>query len=228
MNTYMIKLERIINLIIPPLLIILLLVIIGEIVFKEWMHNHSIYIDIFDGMIIIIFAIDLAFKYNRIKKFKKFLKKYWLEILAIFPFFLIFRIYDQLAYLLGSLKELIIPSQKILHEGLAVENIVARESRVAELLRPVTRTPRFLTLNETKRRKQFLEDLKKLEKEGIKIPKDGIKLTKEGFFVTKTISKKLEKEGIIVMKDGIRFIKKDSKKLSTRLKTAYKFYKKLK
>ena len=30
------------------------------------------------------------------------------------------------------------------------------------------------------------------------------------------------------MKDGIRFIKKDSKKLSTRLKTAYKFYKKLK
>lgn len=227
MNNFLIKLEKIIDTIIPPLLIILLLVIIGEFAFKEFMHHYSIYVDIFDGLLILVFAIDLSFKYNRMRKFKPFVRKYWLEILAIFPFFLIFRVYEQLAYLFGGLVEIITPSQKILHESLEVEKIVARESRVAELLRPATRMPRFLTLDQKKIRKQFFNDLKRIEKEGIQIPKDSIKLTKEGIFVTKAISKKLEKEGIVVMKDGIKFAKdleKDSKKLSSRLKTAFQFY----
>lgn len=76
MNKHLKRLEIIIDKIIPILLIILIFVIIGELLFKEQVHHYSLYIDIFDAFLIITFGTDLAFKYNRVRKLKTFMKEY--------------------------------------------------------------------------------------------------------------------------------------------------------
>ena len=74
------------------LLIILLLIIAGELTLHEFMLKHKLLVDIVDWIIIGIFAIDLIFKYMRSKNFPRFIRASWIDIIAIFPFFLIFRL----------------------------------------------------------------------------------------------------------------------------------------
>jgi len=150
------KLEHFIDRIIPYLLVVILVILILEFFFHKIAEKYSLYIEILDIIIILVFVIDLSFKYNRMRNLKKFLKSYWLEILAIFPFFLIFRAFEELALVTGAFGEALNPSQKILHEGLElskIEEVVAREGKLAEagrserflrFLKPVTRSPRLL------------------------------------------------------------------------------------
>ena len=137
------KIEVVVDKIIPLLLVILLFVIIAELLFKEEINNYIVYIDIFDMFLIIIFSVDLMFKYSRTRKMKFFFKRYWLEIIAIFPFFLIFRLYEGFALFFGNLWEFVLPSQKIIHEGLVVEKIVAEDSRMVKIIRPLMRIFKF-------------------------------------------------------------------------------------
>ncbi|MBS3159681.1 hypothetical protein J4436_02740 [Candidatus Woesearchaeota archaeon] len=201
------KIEVVVDKIIPLLLVILLFVIIAELLFKEEINNYIVYIDIFDMFLIIIFSVDLMFKYSRTRKMKFFFKRYWLEIIAIFPFFLIFRLYEGFALFFGNLWEFVLPSQKIIHEGLVVEKIVAEDSRMVKIIRPLMRIFKFGELKEKKKRKDFFRDLKKIEDEGIGITNSSIKLTKKRIITTKAITKKLEKNGIIITKKGFMFLK---------------------
>jgi len=213
MNKSLKKLEIVIDKIIPILLIILIFVIIGELLFKEQIHKYSLYIDMFDAFLIITFGTDLAFKYHRIRKLKTFIRKYWIEILAIFPFFLIFRLYEEIALLFGGLREFILPSQQVLHEGVEVQKFVREESRTTKLLRPILRLFRFGELKEKKERKQFFKDLSRIEDEGVLIAKDSIKLTEQGVKTSEKIAKRLEKHGILVTKEGFKFLKDFEQKL---------------
>jgi hypothetical protein len=103
-------------------------------------------------------VLDLVFKYLRVRRIPTFLKKYWLDILAVFPFFLVFRTYELVA---GAFSAVVSESaqtvQAVVHEGLELEKEgvkVAKEvEKVAKLnrsqkfmrfLRPITRIPRFL------------------------------------------------------------------------------------
>ena len=79
-----------------------------------------------------MFVLDLIFKFNRVRKIKIFLKKYWLDILAVFPFFLLFRAVEELALLFRFEKELA-EGQKIVHSGLEVQKIINEEVILKEL-----------------------------------------------------------------------------------------------
>ena len=83
------KIEHYVDKSIPYLLGLLLIMIILELVYKTEAEKYSLYIDIIDYFIIFVFVIDLAFKYNRTRNVKKFLKTYWIEIIAILPFYLV-------------------------------------------------------------------------------------------------------------------------------------------
>lgn len=75
---------------IPLLLVILLLVTMVETIFPE-SDILRLGVDIYDGIVILFFISDLSFKYQKTRNIPNFFKKYWLEILASFPIFLVVR-----------------------------------------------------------------------------------------------------------------------------------------
>ena len=83
------------------------------------------------------------FKYARTKNFPKFFKKYWLEIIAIFPAFLVLRVVEEFAIIV-NLEESIVASQEVIEIG---ERTVPKTSRLhyfSRFVRPLARFPRFL------------------------------------------------------------------------------------
>jgi hypothetical protein len=145
------QLEKRIDELIPFLLAGLLAIIIAELFFMEQTHTHQYYIDLFDGVIITVFSLDIYFKYQRAKHLRPFLRKYWPDILAVIPFFMVFRVAEMFRFS-GILRT---GEQSLEHLGFTTQEMVlAREigrvgrlSRTERMLRYfkiLGRTPRFL------------------------------------------------------------------------------------
>ena len=97
----------------------------------------------------------LIYPYNYFKgkvSKEEFLKLYWLDILAVFPFFLVLRLFEEVL-LLSERSALTL--RNLFHAGLILEEeaqiartaeVVAKEGRVvafARFTRPLRRLPRF-------------------------------------------------------------------------------------
>lgn len=93
------KLDRNIQLLIPPLLIILLTVSLFELFFN--ISKYSFIIDLFDLFVVVIFVIDLYFRWQETPSFIPFIKKHYIEIIATIPFNLIFIGFDYLVFTRG-------------------------------------------------------------------------------------------------------------------------------
>lgn len=164
MKIWLHKAEKIIDLLIPYCLIILIIILVMEIGFRNFVEeqNLRIPIDVADYFIIFIFIIDLIFKYVRVRNIPKFFRKYWLEIIAVFPFFLIFRL-AELAFGFSEISEGIKTAQSITHSTTEIEKEVAllrggekmlkegevvvkleRSTRLSRYVKPLARIPRFL------------------------------------------------------------------------------------
>ncbi|MBI2148665.1 hypothetical protein HYU23_03215 [Candidatus Woesearchaeota archaeon] len=202
MKPWLHKIEVFVDKIIPLLLVILLAIIIGEFAFHEFMVKHHIAVEIIDGFIIFIFVLDLVFKYIRIKNFPKFLRASWIEIIAIFPFFLVFRFLEGIIGFFG-VGETVTSTQKVVHVGIEVEKQivgavresevvakeVARSERFARFLRPVARSIRFSKLGNEDVRKETEKQVKEVVKEAEKGAKEVIKETGEE---VKVVTKEVE------------------------------------
>ena len=157
MHIWLHKIEVLADRLIPPVLAALLVVIIGELFFSSQLEWYQQYADWFDGFVISVFAIDLGFKYSRVRKLPTFLKKYWLEILATIPFFLVFRFMELL-----RATEIIEKGQSIAHEGLTaakIEKEAAVVVREAARAGEVTRTARMVRLLRVLRFSRLLKPL---------------------------------------------------------------------
>ena len=155
MHIWLQKIEVIVDRLIPPILAVLLIVIVGELFFPDQFPEYKLYADIFDGFVILIFAIDLGFKYSRVRKLPAFLRKYWLEVIATLPFFLVFRLLE-----LFKIPDFIEKGQLLAHEAPVMEEVekeaqaVAKEAarigessrtiRMINTFRPLGRFPRFI------------------------------------------------------------------------------------
>ncbi|MFC2174855.1 hypothetical protein ACFLQ2_03205 [archaeon] len=137
------KMEKLVDQAIPPALVLLLIIIIAEIFFHDEVKPYSLYIEIADMLVIALFVVDLAFKYHRLPKPRPFVKKYWLDILAVFPFYLAFRLIEIVAAF-GKMERYFHLVQDILHGGVETERIAARGEKFTKFLKPLMRTPRFL------------------------------------------------------------------------------------
>ena len=126
------KLEHLTDRIIPYLLILLAIVLGVEFFFKEIAEKHYNLVLSADIIIIVFFSIDLIFKFNRVRKIKLFLKKYWLDIIAVFPFFLFFRLIEEVFVLFRISPELT-EGQKFFHIGLETEKLAKEEKALREL-----------------------------------------------------------------------------------------------
>jgi len=112
------------------------------------LHEYNPWVTIIDGLIVLFFVIDLFFKWLKIKHWKPFVKLYWLDLLAVFPFYLISSTFISIKSLLAVGEE-IGEGQRVLHEFLLLrEGELVKEARLikeTELLkesRPIMRAIR--------------------------------------------------------------------------------------
>jgi hypothetical protein len=119
------NLEKIVDILITPAVIVIAVLIIGELFFG--FEKYEPWLTIADLAVVGVFILDLILKYRRVHDLKKFVKLYWLEILAVFPFYLLFRGFSILQNLLpfGDSSEVL---QRTLHE-----TSLLRESRELEV-----------------------------------------------------------------------------------------------
>ena len=158
MHKYWHKVEVIVDKLIPWMIILLLAILLGDFFFEEFIEHHHLhpYIVIGDIIVVTVFIADLVFKYIRVKNIPTFVKKYWLEILAVFPFILFFRFFEGM-FTFFIAEEALKHSQSILHESVELEkeaskiikqvekaNKISRTRAVSRFIRPLARLPRFL------------------------------------------------------------------------------------
>ncbi len=113
--------ERFIDISIPFWLLGLALVIIAS--FFVHLENYEPWISIFDALVTVFFVADLCFKWYHVQNLKRFVRLYWIDILAVFPFYVVFRVW----ILVQSFAQAGESAQKIVHEA-----ILLRESKLLE------------------------------------------------------------------------------------------------
>ena len=132
------RLDRTIQLLIPPSLVLLLIVTIIELFYGVG-KAMSIFIDIFDVYVIVIFAIDLYYRWFETPHFWPYLKKHILDIIATIPFNLIFLGIQGLT-LIRAFRGV-----KIIARVARMAKF-ARYGKLLRLLRFGARAPRFLRI----------------------------------------------------------------------------------
>lgn len=147
---------------ITPALIILLGIIIYELFLHVENHTIELIIKLADAFVISVFVIDLIFLAHKAKSVKFFFKKYWLDIIAVFPFVLFFNLVNSLYRAVITTERLVL-GQAILHETveagrgaktLAESGKFARGIRiVARSLRVITKSRLFTKVHHERRKK---------------------------------------------------------------------------
>ncbi|MBI2147836.1 ion transporter [Candidatus Woesearchaeota archaeon] len=180
MNKLLIQIERLVDRLLFPALLILLVIIVLELFFHKMVAPYQHVVDIIDSAIIIIFVIDLGFKFHRARTIKGFLREHWLEIIAVIPFFLVFRVVEGLGQIFGVLGETTKEGQQVVHVGTEfvrearevkfgqqayrVGEALEKEGRLVRFtrfMRPASRLPRFLKLKP----EEYQQEAKKLAKD---------------------------------------------------------------
>lgn len=132
MHSALKKTEKFIDMSIPYMLAVLLTITAVDFFFEEIAIKYSHAIDIIDNIIILFFLADLAFKYMRSKNIPQFVRANWIDIIAVIPFYMIFRIAEEFAFMSEMLKS----GKDTVEIGASVEkesSIALKELREAKL-----------------------------------------------------------------------------------------------
>ncbi|MEK6849632.1 MAG: hypothetical protein AABY01_03625 [Nanoarchaeota archaeon] len=121
------------DLIIPYLLVILAVELIVDNPFWTLysLEHLEPFVHYLDNFVLFFFVVDLCFKWTHVRNLPRFLKLYWLDIIAVLPLYLGFRVYARFASIAATGEE-IAELQKLTHEA-----VLAREARLikeAEML----------------------------------------------------------------------------------------------
>jgi len=158
---------------IPWLVILLLFIVIGEfghdinhfihnMGLHEWqwlnnlsdfVHHHHTLVLIIDNIIIAFFAIDLYFNFFKSPTFWIFLRKNFIDILAVLPLGLVIGHSAKLTTEAQEVTHVAVDSEKLVGKSLKGTKTVTKGARIARL---ITRLPRFfrvLRLRDFLRRK---------------------------------------------------------------------------
>ncbi len=164
MHPFWEKVEEINSKLIPFAIFILL----GIIIFELFIHSENPTLQravhILDGLVIAIFVIDLIFLAIHSRNTRFFFKNYWLDMLAVFPFGLLFTVVERV-YEIAVAAERLAVGQAIAHEALEARKgiqVLAESEKFAKGIRIVTRSLRVITKSRffttiTQRRKKNLQ-----------------------------------------------------------------------
>lgn len=140
-----------------------LIVLLGIIIFELFLHveNHTIelIVKIADALVITVFVIDLIFLAHKARSVRFFFKRYWLDVIAVFPFVLFFRVIES-AYRVALATERLTLGQAILHETVEASKstkVLAKSGKVvrigARILRVVTKSRLFTKVHHGRRKR---------------------------------------------------------------------------
>jgi len=148
MHPFFRKLEWFVDKSMPYLLVILgiQLILDNPLWVLYSLEHFEPWVAIIDGIIVGFFVIDLIFKWIHTRNLLKFVKLYWLDIIAVLPIYLAFRVYARFAAIIQVGEELA-EAQKIAHEAVLVREtrlireaeILAKEQRLLRAANPITR-----------------------------------------------------------------------------------------
>ncbi len=127
------KAEKFVDWLITPAVIVLSVLVVGELLFE--FNRYEPWVTIADLGVVAIFVADLFFKWQRVHEIKKFVKLYWLEILAVFPFYLIFRAVNFAGSLLGPEAERTIHEVSLLRRSTQLKAILREEELLGRGIR---------------------------------------------------------------------------------------------
>lgn len=144
MNHFWEKIERFNSRLILPAIIVLLVIIIVELFFHSENPAFNLTVQVLDYLVITVFVIDLIFLAIKARSTSFFFKHYWLDILAIFPFNLVFTAVNQIFRTITVTEQLAF-GQSIIHEGLEAEKEISKSSKIARTIRFIARPIRILT-----------------------------------------------------------------------------------
>lgn len=101
------------------------------------LDHYEPWVSIFDSIVVFFFVSDLIFKWFRTRQLLKFLKLYWIDIIAVFPFYLAFRAYAEVAGIFRIGEEVTEVTQKAMHEAVLLREakLVEKEARLARELK---------------------------------------------------------------------------------------------
>ena len=94
------RLERFVDKAVTPSLVVLILLLLAQIFLD--IDKYEPIPTMIDTIIVAILFIDLYFKWQHVRDWKKFAELYWWEILAAFPFYLSTRMIIAISELLGG------------------------------------------------------------------------------------------------------------------------------
>lgn len=203
MRSWAHKTEVVVDKLIPLALAALLAMIAAEIFWPRVAEEHQALIQWADWGVLAVFALDVFFKFKRARSVPHFLRTSWVDIIAIFPFFLVFRLFEGLLGLIG-LSETAARSQQILHASIEVEkeaelalkegsrfaaelSEATRAEKLSKFLEPIARSTRLFILGDPHVRKD-------VEKEADKLKREGLSLEKAGKGLGRRIEKTAERE----------------------------------
>ncbi len=149
MNKYLRMLESITHELIPYLLIGLAFIIIVDNPF--WilydLRQFEKTLIVFDFIVIFFFVTDLVFKWFKIRNATKFVKLYWIDLIAVFPFYLLFRLVSEISSLFRLGSEVSETAQKIAHESILIrETELLKEAKNIEEVRLLRESRPFVRM----------------------------------------------------------------------------------
>jgi hypothetical protein len=123
--------EHFIDLSIPFMLVLLGTLIVLEFtdVFESY-HSFLVWLDYF---IVAFFIIDLSFKWYQVRDSLKFIKLYWIDLLAIFPFYTVYRLYSSVAEVVLVTEQ----TQKFAHEAVLLKEtkVIQEAEKTAKIIK---------------------------------------------------------------------------------------------
>jgi len=141
------KLENSVDASIPYLVLLLVGVVALELAAPDVAHTPLV--QAVDALVIAVFVVDLLLKYARHEEVEHFIKKYWIDIIAVFPFFLFFRSLSGILAFLKLEHGVFAGVQTSLHALAGISRGgagAARATYAARLVRVVPRIPRLLKI----------------------------------------------------------------------------------
>ncbi|HLC22447.1 MAG TPA: hypothetical protein VJJ79_01605 [Candidatus Nanoarchaeia archaeon] len=193
------KLEVLTDHLVLPAVIVLFFIIVAELFFVEFAEQYHLWLTIADYTIMTIFIGDLIFKYFRVRNIPKFIRTSWLDIIAVFPFFLFFRVFETLLIFTELQKE-VRNVQLILHESVEISKgtseiikeaeaagKISRVKTILHMFRSLENSPRLVKAVAFYERPSGKKQVKKIEQEIVNIEKDVMGVPKR---VIRKISRK--------------------------------------
>ncbi len=143
--------EKFFDKMIVPALLVLVVIVVADIFFTDLKYEYETYFFYADVLVISIFVGDLSFKFRRASDWPGFLRREWLEILAVIPFFWIFRLVDsvvRIGELVQEIVHLVTRGGRFVRLFAALGLVGSRHERFSRFLERILKTARFRDASE--------------------------------------------------------------------------------